>query len=103
MFACRAAWQRCGPLARQSLSRARLGRDVVPQRLMSSVPSGSGENLFYVVLCGGAFVGAVAYAYRTVTTDQERFADRVSEMNARPKSDWKPKPWPPKSGEEDDE
>lgn len=34
---------------------------VVPRRLMSSVPGGSGENLFYSVLCVGAFAGALAY------------------------------------------
>lgn len=28
---------------------------------MSSVPGGSGENIVYTLLCGGAFVGAVAY------------------------------------------
>ncbi|XP_067313361.1 protein MGARP isoform X3 [Pseudorasbora parva] len=103
MFACRASWQRCGPLARQSLNRAHLFRDVVPRRLMSSVPGGSGENILYAVLCGGAFAGALAYTYRTVTTDKERFADRVSEIVSRPKSEWKPKPWPPKSGENGDE
>ncbi|XP_042594141.1 uncharacterized protein LOC122139628 isoform X3 [Cyprinus carpio] len=99
MFASRAAWQRCGPLARQSLHRAQLNRNVVPRRLMSSGPGGSGENFLYVVLCGGAFAGAVAYAYRTVATDHARFVVRVSEIDARPKSDWKPRPWPPKSGE----
>uniref|UniRef100_A0A671KWH4 Uncharacterized protein n=1 Tax=Sinocyclocheilus anshuiensis TaxID=1608454 RepID=A0A671KWH4_9TELE len=70
---------------------------VVPRRLMSSVPGGSGENFLYVVLCGGAFAGGLAYAYRTVSTDHARFVDRVSEIDARPKSDWKPKAWPPKS------
>lgn len=33
MFACRAAWQRCGPLARQSLYRAQLNRDGEHQRI----------------------------------------------------------------------
>ncbi|XP_016149194.1 protein MGARP-like isoform X4 [Sinocyclocheilus grahami] len=103
MFACRAAWQRCGPLARQSLYRAQLNSDVVPRRLMSSVPGGSGENFLYVVLCGGAFAGGLAYAYRTVSTDHARFVDRVSEINARPKSDWKPKAWPPKGEENGNE
>lgn len=28
---------------------------------MSSVPGGSGENIVYAVLCGGALVGAVSY------------------------------------------
>ncbi|XP_056113250.1 uncharacterized protein mgarpa isoform X2 [Rhinichthys klamathensis goyatoka] len=103
MFACRASWQRCGgPLARLSINRAHLYRDVVPRRLMSSVPGGSGENFLYAVLCGGAFAGSLAYVYKTLVTDKERFADRVSEINARPKSEWKPKPWPPKSGENGD-
>ncbi|XP_026112379.1 protein MGARP isoform X1 [Carassius auratus] len=103
MFGCRAAWQRCVPLARQSLSRAHLDRNVVPRRLMSSVPGGSGQNIFYVVLCGGAFAGALAYACKTVSADQARFVERVSEINARPKSDWKPKAWPPKGGENGNE
>ncbi|XP_026112380.1 protein MGARP isoform X2 [Carassius auratus] len=102
MFGCRAAWQRCVPLARQSLSRAHLDRNV-PRRLMSSVPGGSGQNIFYVVLCGGAFAGALAYACKTVSADQARFVERVSEINARPKSDWKPKAWPPKGGENGNE
>lgn len=28
---------------------------------MSSVPGGSGENIVYALLCGGAFVGACSY------------------------------------------
>lgn len=90
---------------------------------MSSVPGGTGENLVYLVLCGGAFAGALTYvsffmvsglwewkaalldyvmcfdsqAYRTVTTDSARFTDRITEIEERPKSEWKPKPWPPKS------
>uniref|UniRef100_A0A8C2GBP0 Protein MGARP N-terminal domain-containing protein n=1 Tax=Cyprinus carpio TaxID=7962 RepID=A0A8C2GBP0_CYPCA len=78
----------------KSLSNSSVLYAVVPRRLMSSVPGGSGENFFYVVLCGGAFAGALAY--KTVSTDHARFVDRVSEIDARPKSDWKPKAWPPK-------
>nr|XP_055033750.1 fibrous sheath CABYR-binding protein isoform X2 [Misgurnus anguillicaudatus] len=102
MFACRAAWQRCGPLARQSLYRAHLYRDVVPRRLMSSVPGGSGENLLYVVLCGGVFAGALTYTYRTIGKDRDRVNERLTEIKARPKAEWKPKPWPPKSSTRDD-
>ncbi|XP_044061726.1 apoptosis-inducing factor 1, mitochondrial isoform X7 [Siniperca chuatsi] len=100
MFSCRAAWQRCGPLARRAAYR--LPRDVVQRRPMSSVPGGSGENIVYAVLCGGAFVGALSYAYSTVSTDNDRFNDRIAEINARPKTEWVPKPWPPKGkdGEE---
>ncbi|XP_071769716.1 apoptosis-inducing factor 1, mitochondrial isoform X3 [Centroberyx gerrardi] len=101
MFSCRAAWQRCGPLARKAAYR--LPRDVVQRRQMSSVPGGSGENIVYALLCGGAFVGACSYAYSTVTTDHARFNDRVAEINARPKKEWVPKPWPPKSRDEEEE
>ncbi|XP_032355812.1 apoptosis-inducing factor 1, mitochondrial isoform X5 [Etheostoma spectabile] len=100
MFSCRAAWQRCGPLARRAACR--LPRDVVQRRPMSSVPGGSGENIVYTLLCGGALVGAVAYAYSTVSTDSARFNDRIAEIKARPKTDWAPKPWPPKSRDEEE-
>eukprot|EP00066_Takifugu_rubripes_P027137 XP_011616403.1 PREDICTED: protein MGARP [Takifugu rubripes] len=106
MFSCRAAWQRCGPLARRAAYRLPL--DVVQRRPMSSVPGGSGENIVYALLCGGAFVGAVSYAYSTVTSDGARFNERIAEIQARPKTEWTPKPWPPKSpddaeGEEEEE
>ncbi|XP_036933944.1 uncharacterized protein si:ch211-235e9.8 isoform X7 [Acanthopagrus latus] len=100
MFSCRAAWQRCGPLARRAAYR--LPRDVVQRRQMSSVPGGSGENILYTLLCGGAFVGAVSYAVSTVTTDHARFNDRISEIKARPKTEWVPKPWPPKRADDEE-
>ncbi|XP_041693043.1 protein MGARP isoform X2 [Coregonus clupeaformis] len=101
MFLCRAAWQRCGPLARKSAHQ--LSRDVLPRRQMSSVPGGTGDNIVYALLCGGAFAGAIAYTYSTVTTDHARFNDRVADINARPKTEWAPKPWPPKSRDEEEE
>uniref|UniRef100_A0A672YW71 Uncharacterized protein n=1 Tax=Sphaeramia orbicularis TaxID=375764 RepID=A0A672YW71_9TELE len=52
---------------------------------MSSLPGGSGENIVYAILCGGAV--------STVTSDQARFNERIAEINARPKSEWEPKPW----------
>ncbi|XP_067375019.1 uncharacterized protein mgarpa isoform X5 [Channa argus] len=100
MFACRAAWQRCGPLARRAACR--LPRDVVQRRSMSSIPGGSGENIVYAVLCGGAFVGAITFAYNTVSSDSIRYSDRIAQMNARPKKEWVPKPWPPKSKDDED-
>ncbi|XP_042273995.1 protein MGARP isoform X6 [Thunnus albacares] len=100
MFSCRAAWQRCGPLARTAAHR--LPRDVVQRRPMSSVPGGSGENIVYALLCGGAFAGAVTYAYNTVSSDHARFNERVAEIKARPKTEWVPKPWPPKSRDEEE-
>lgn len=45
----------------KSLSHSSVLYAVVPRRLMSSVPGGSGQNIFYVVLCGGALAGSVAY------------------------------------------
>ncbi|MEQ2196192.1 hypothetical protein XENOCAPTIV_026009, partial [Xenoophorus captivus] len=68
----------------------------VQRRSMSSVPGGSGENILYTVLCGGAFVAALSYGYMTVTSDQARFSERIDQIRARPKADWTPKPWPPK-------
>lgn len=46
---------------------------------MSSVPGGSGENLFYVVLCGGAFAGAVAYVslIKTQTINDSLMSDHL--------------------------
>ncbi|KAJ0049995.1 hypothetical protein NL108_009954 [Boleophthalmus pectinirostris] len=100
MFSCRAAWQRCGPVARRAAYS--LPRHGVQHRPMSSLPSGgSGENIVYALLCGGAFVGAVTYAVSTVSTDSARFNDRITELASRPKSEWKPRPWPPKSGDEE--
>ncbi|XP_035600277.1 uncharacterized protein LOC118363482 isoform X8 [Oncorhynchus keta] len=101
MFLCRAAWQRYGPLARKVAQQ--LSRDVLPRRQMSSVPGGTGDNIVYALLCGGAFAGAIAYTYSTVTTDHARFNDRVADINARPKTAWSPKPWPPKSRDEEEE
>ncbi|XP_026872518.2 protein MGARP isoform X1 [Electrophorus electricus] len=101
MFLCRVAGQRCAPLAAKSLTRLEnLRRGVVPWRLMSSVPGGSGKNWVYAILCGGAFTGAMAYTYSTVSSDSARFADRISEIQTRPKSEWQPKPWRPKRGDE---
>ncbi|XP_077465641.1 uncharacterized protein mgarpa isoform X2 [Stigmatopora argus] len=93
MFACRSVWQRCGTLARRTAFK--LPRDGLQRRPMSSMPGGSGENIVYAVLCGGAFVGAVAYAVNTVSTDSARFNDRINEIKARPRQEWTPKPWPP--------
>ncbi|XP_069569809.1 uncharacterized protein mgarpa isoform X5 [Brachyistius frenatus] len=95
MFSCRAAWQTFGPLARRAAYRC--PRDAVQRRPMSSIPGGSGENIVYTVLCGGAFVGALSYAYSTLSSDSARFDDRIAEIKARPKTEWTPKPWPPKS------
>ncbi|XP_036069990.1 uncharacterized protein si:ch211-235e9.8 isoform X9 [Oryzias melastigma] len=100
MFTCRAAWQRSGSAARRAAFTLR--RDVVPRRSMSSVPGGSGENIVYSVLCGGALVGALSYAYSTVNSDHNRFNSRLEDIRSRPKAEWVAKPWPPKSKDEDE-
>ncbi|KAM9470274.1 uncharacterized protein mgarpa [Clarias gariepinus] len=100
MYPCRAALQRFSSLSRHSMThRVILHRDVVPRRLMSSVPGGTGENVMLVLLCGGAFAAAVTYAYRTVCRDSARFTERMTEIAARPKNEGKTKPWPPKNAE----
>ncbi|KAG5263656.1 hypothetical protein AALO_G00267200 [Alosa alosa] len=105
MSLCRAALQRSGPLARHLLTKSpfsHLNRNV-PRRTMSSVPGGSGENIVYALLCGGALAASLAYTYQTVTSDHDRFNDRIADINERPKTEWKPKPWPPKSRDDDEE
>ncbi|XP_029368372.1 fibrous sheath CABYR-binding protein isoform X2 [Echeneis naucrates] len=94
MFSCRSVWRRCGHLARTSAHR--LLPVVVQRQSMSSVPGGSGENIVYTLLCGGAFVGAVSYAYITVSTDNARYNTQIEQIKARSKP-WVPKVWPPKS------
>ncbi|XP_069046062.1 protein MGARP-like [Lepisosteus oculatus] len=96
MVLCRAAWRKLAPLARMSVSA--FSRNV-PARQMSSggVPGSSGTNLIYILLCGGSFTGAIYYSYKTLTSDKARFHDRVNEISTRPKDEWTPKPWPPKS------
>ncbi|KAF3837795.1 hypothetical protein F7725_009563 [Dissostichus mawsoni] len=59
------------------------------RRQMSSIPGGSVENILYSLLCGGALVASVSYAYSTVSSDGDRFNDRISEIKARPKTDWR--------------
>lgn len=35
-------------------------------------------------------------AYKTVVSDNARYNERIAEINARPRTEWTPKPWPPK-------
>ncbi|XP_041123524.1 protein MGARP-like isoform X2 [Polyodon spathula] len=98
MYLCRAVWQKLAPVARTSTRFARNA----PVRQMSSsgAPGSTGDNLVYVILCGGSFAGAGYYVYKTLTTDSARYRDRVTEISSRPKSEWTPKPWP--SNKEDE-
>ncbi|XP_070692389.1 uncharacterized protein mgarpa isoform X5 [Pempheris klunzingeri] len=101
MLSCRAAWQRCGPLARRAAYR--LPGDVVQQRPMSSFSGGSGESIMCALLLGGAFVGSVTYAYTSVVSDNIRYNKRITELFSGSRAEWVPKPWPPKSRDEEEE
>lgn len=46
------------------------------------------------------FVVFSLQAYNTVTSDGARFNEHIAEINARPKTEWTLKPWPPKSKSE---
>uniref|UniRef100_A0A8D3AWC2 Protein MGARP N-terminal domain-containing protein n=1 Tax=Scophthalmus maximus TaxID=52904 RepID=A0A8D3AWC2_SCOMX len=80
------------PACTPSFRACAVGNIPLQRRSMSSLPGGSGENIVYALLCGGAFV-----TYSTVSSDAARYNDRLTEINARPKTEWVPKPWPPKS------
>ncbi|MBN3276355.1 HUMMR protein, partial [Polyodon spathula] len=94
MYICRGAWRKFAPLARSCTTRFAKNA-AAPVRQMSSgaAPGSAGDNLMYIVLCGGSFAGAGYYVYKTLTTDLARYRDRVTEINSRPKSEWTPKPW----------
>uniref|UniRef100_A0A3B5BJ00 Uncharacterized protein n=1 Tax=Stegastes partitus TaxID=144197 RepID=A0A3B5BJ00_9TELE len=79
MFSCRAAWQRCGPLARRAAYR-------LPQ-------DGESEKSHSDCLLP-------PQAYNTVVSDHTRYNERIAEIKARPTTEWVPKPWPPKSSSE---
>ncbi|MGH0160851.1 UNVERIFIED_CONTAM: hypothetical protein FKN15_057621 [Acipenser sinensis] len=98
-----AAWQKLAPVARTSTTR--FARNAAPVRHMSSssAPGSTGDNLMYIILCGGSFAGAGYYVYKTLTTDSARFQDRVTEIISRPKSEWTPKPWPSNKSEDSGE
>ncbi|KAI1883738.1 hypothetical protein AGOR_G00234640 [Albula goreensis] len=103
MYLCRSAWQKLGPLARKTATH--FARNVGPKRTMSSgFPSGdSGQNIFFVILCGGSLAASLTYAVGTVKSNQERYSERIEQLKARPKKEWEPKPWPPKGSDEDEE
>lgn len=56
----------CHEKAATEIADPHISFAVVKRRQMSSVPGGSGENIVYAVLCGGALVGAVSYVSPTV-------------------------------------
>uniref|UniRef100_A0A3B5M4D5 Uncharacterized protein n=1 Tax=Xiphophorus couchianus TaxID=32473 RepID=A0A3B5M4D5_9TELE len=84
MFSCRAAWQRCGPLARTAAYRLPLDGEFHQRAALD------------VCLLSTVCVGDVLSGYKTVTSDRDRYNDRISQLRARPKAEWTPKPWPPK-------
>nr|XP_056711813.1 protein MGARP [Euleptes europaea] len=98
---CRVAWQ---TVASRFSRAAPLLRGHVPFRQMSSgnVPGSSGENLIYYLFVVGAASAASFYAYKTVTSDKTRYNERIEEIQRRNTAEWKPKPWPPQSLENDE-
>uniref|UniRef100_A0A3Q3VSU5 Uncharacterized protein n=1 Tax=Mola mola TaxID=94237 RepID=A0A3Q3VSU5_MOLML len=96
MFSFRAAWQRCGPLARRAAYM--LPRDgefnVTAKRNINVFISGKELKKYITVRF---FSPLSPQAYNTVSTDSTRFSERIAEIKARPKTEWVPKPWPPKS------
>lgn len=51
---------------------------VVQRRQMSSFPGGSGENILYAVLCGGAFVGTLSYVSSPSAVEQQHNVETIS-------------------------
>ncbi|XP_028599666.2 protein MGARP [Podarcis muralis] len=102
MHLCSFAWR---PLARRlTQGAAPFVRGHAPFRQMSSgsVPGSSGENFIYYLLVAGAAAAGGFLAYRTVTSDKSRYNERISDMQQRTVAEWKPKPWPPQSLENDE-
>ncbi|XP_042323423.1 protein MGARP [Sceloporus undulatus] len=111
MHLCRVAWQALASSSRRRrllllLPRAPgpVLRGHAPFRQMSSgsVPGSSGENMIYYLIVVGAASAGGFYAYRTVTSDKARYNERVEDIQQRSTSEWKPKPWPPQSLENEE-
>ncbi|KAG7223316.1 hypothetical protein INR49_015672 [Caranx melampygus] len=97
MLKCRTVWKKLAPLARDSSSLCRQnvrraglnnGSAVrVPAAQMSTGSAGGGgENKMYFLLVGAACLGGGIYAYRTVTSDQRRYLDRMAHRAASQKT-----------------
>nr|XP_008110090.1 PREDICTED: protein MGARP [Anolis carolinensis] len=100
MYLCRVAWQ---SLASRLTRAAPVLRGQASFRQMSgSVPGSSGENIIYYLLVIGAAGAGGFYAYRTISSDKARYNERVEEIQQRSTAEWKPKPWPPQSLENEE-
>nr|XP_060634910.1 protein MGARP [Anolis sagrei ordinatus] len=100
MYLCRVAWQ---SLASRLTRAAPLLRGHAPFRQMSgSVPGSSGENIIYYLLVIGAAGAGGFYAYRTISSDKARYNERIEDIQQRTTAEWKPKPWPPQSLENEE-
>ncbi|XP_034462967.1 apoptosis-inducing factor 1, mitochondrial isoform X7 [Hippoglossus hippoglossus] len=95
MLTCRSVWKKLTPLARASSTLCRLnvrravlnngGPVRVPAANMSIGPSGGGrEKQVYVALVGAATLVGGVYTYRTVTSDQRRYKERLDDISSRP-------------------
>ncbi|KAM7397747.1 hypothetical protein PAMA_005869 [Pampus argenteus] len=95
MLKCRTVWKKLAPLARasstvcrQNIRRAGLNNGRIPASVpaahMSTGPGGGGsQNHLYVLLVGAACVGGGLYAYQTVKEDNQRYLDRIAEIESR--------------------
>ncbi|KAM4809776.1 protein MGARP [Rhinophrynus dorsalis] len=101
MHLCRTAWNKLAPLATSRGTAALLRNAPVRQMTSKSVPGSSGEALPYYLFLGCAFTGGGVYVYRTLSRDKDRFQDRHSYLESRPKEEFTPKPWPPQGEEEE--
>ncbi|KAM7374117.1 hypothetical protein PAMP_006794 [Pampus punctatissimus] len=95
MLKCRTVWKKLAPLARasstvcrQNVRRAGLNNGRIPASVpaahMSTGPGGGGsQNQLYVLLVGAACVGGGLYVYQTVKEDNQRYLERISEIESR--------------------
>ncbi|XP_038630811.1 apoptosis-inducing factor 1, mitochondrial isoform X5 [Scyliorhinus canicula] len=115
MFQSRVAWQKLAPLSRASsvLVRSSAKRRVFKPFKMpaAGTPSGclmstglprdSSNNLMYCFIVGGTFIGGVAYVYRTIKEDKERYTERVAQLLSRSNTERKPEELSTKSEKEE--
>ncbi|XP_072361287.1 apoptosis-inducing factor 1, mitochondrial isoform X3 [Scyliorhinus torazame] len=116
MLQSRVAWQKLAPLSRASsvLVRSSAKRRVFKPCKMPAVgtPSGclmstglprdsSSNNLMYCFIVGGTFIGGVAYVYRTIKEDKERYTERVAQLLSRSNTERKPEELSTKSEKEE--
>ncbi|XP_041051653.1 apoptosis-inducing factor 1, mitochondrial isoform X2 [Carcharodon carcharias] len=116
MLQFRVVWQKLAPLSRASsiLVRSSAKRRVFKPFRMPAVGSPSGclmstglprdssNNLMYCFIVGGTFIGGVAYVYRTIKEDKERYTERVAQILSRSNAERKPEELSTKSEKEEE-